>query len=113
MIEQGVYTNLSQIDQDTVSIEALKYLARFFFSAVLVTFQAQPQALHHQILPPCFIADLPHFPDVFLKYNRGKLQYGSFSYPPSKNISLQMRVLPVICHNIDFAWGVEGCDTLD
>ena len=74
--------------------------------------QAKPQAVPHQILRPCFIADLPGFPGFFLKYNRGKLQYGYFFYPPSKKISLQMRMLPVICHNIDFAWGVEGCDTL-
>jgi hypothetical protein len=60
------------------------------------TTQAKPQAVPHQILRPCFIADLPHFPGFFLKYNRVELQYGSFSYPPSKKISLQMRALPVI-----------------
>ena len=85
---------------------------RLIKTAILLVPQWKPQAVTHQILRPCFIADLPGFPGIFLKYNRGKLQYGSFSYPPSKKISLQMRVLLVICHNIDFAWGVEGCDTL-
>ena len=70
--------------------------------------QAKPQAVPHQILLPCFIADLLHFPGIFLKYNRVELQYGSFSYPPSKKISLQMRALPVICHNIDLLGALRG-----
>ena len=68
--------------------------------------QRPKQSLMYPIMIKYCDPDLPGFPGFFLKYNRGKLQYGSFSYPPSKKISLQMRVLPVICHNIDFAWGV-------
>src|SRR3979490_2907294 len=72
------------------------------------TTQTKPQAVPHQILRPCFIADLPHFPGFFLKYNRVELQYGSFSYPPSKKISLQMRALPVICHILILLGALRG-----
>jgi hypothetical protein len=32
-----------------------------------------------------------------LKYNRGKLQYGSSSYPPSQKISLQIDACAALC----------------